>query len=163
MKVLMIDVYGTGVDFCVRAQEAGHEVKHFLVPGKRPNIGAGLTSRVKDWRSWMTWADLIMCTASAKYGWELEPYYEKGFPIFGANQAAARWELDRCEGQSILEAHGIQVLPYTRFSGYDDAIATIKARGDEFACKPIGDADRALSYVGKGPDDLVAMMKRAKK
>lgn len=163
MKVLVIDVYGTGVDYCVRAQEAGHDVKHFLAPGKRPNIGAGLTNRVKDWRQWMAWADLIVCTASAKYGWEMETYYEKGFPIFGANQACAEWELDRCVGQNILESHGAQVLPYSRFSNYDDAIAHIKASNGEFACKPIGDADRALSYVGKGPDDLVAMMKRAKK
>lgn len=163
MKILMIDVYGTGVDFCVRSQAAGHDVKHYLSPGKRPNIGAGLTNRVKNWRQWMRWADLIMCTASAKYGWEMEDYYAKGYPIFGANKAAAAWELDRCVGQQVLEDHGIKVLPYTRFSSYDDAIAHIKSSNGEFACKPIGDADRALSYVGKGPDDLVAMMKRAQK
>jgi phosphoribosylamine--glycine ligase len=161
MKVLVIDVYGTGVDFCVRAQWEGHDVKHFVSPGKRPNIGKGLTHRVNDWRSHMRWADLIVCTASAKYGWEMEDYYEKGFPIFGANEDCAKWELDRCVGQSILEQHGIACLPYRRFDSYPEAIAHVRSTGGEFACKPIGDADRALSYVGKGPADMVSQLERA--
>jgi phosphoribosylamine---glycine ligase len=163
MKVLVIDVYGVGVDYCLRAQWAGHDVKHYLAPGKRPNIGKGLTHRVESYEPWMRWADLIVCTASAKYGSVLEQYYAKGYPIFGANKAAAEWELDRCVGQQVLEDHGIKVLPYSRFSSYDDAIAYVHQSAGDFVCKPIGDADRALSYVGKGPDDLKAMMKRAKR
>lgn len=163
MKVLVIDVYGVAVDFCVRAQWAGHDVKHYLTPGKRPNIGKGLTHRVKDWRQWMRWADLIVCTASAKYGWEMEDYYEKGFPIFGANEDSAKLELDRCVGMEFLESHGIECAPYHRFSSYDDARNFIRDSRGTFACKPIGDADRSLSYVSKGPDDLLSMMKRAER
>jgi len=163
MKILMIDVYGTGTDFCLRCQWTGHDVRHFLSPGKRPNIGKGLTHRVKDWRQWMRWADLIVCTASARYGWELEEYYEKGFPIFGANEDCAKWELDRCVGQSILEQHGTPCLPYRRFETYPEAIAHVRSTGGTFACKPIGDADRALSYVSKGPDDLVSQLENAQR
>ena len=163
MKVLVIDVYGTGVDFCVRAQWAGHEVKHYLSPGKRPNIGKGLTTKVMDWRKWMRWADLIVCTASAKYGWELEDYYEKGFPIFGANEDSAKLELDRCVGMEFLQSHGIDCAPYHRFSKYDDAREFVRATNGSYACKPIGDADRSLSYVASGPDDMLTMMKRAER
>lgn len=160
MKVLLIDTYGVGVDFAVRAQWAGHDVKHFLAPGKYERIGQGLTHRVKDWRQWMKWADLIVCTASAKYGWEMERYYEMGYPIFGANEDSAKLELDRCVGMELLQSHGIDVLPYTRFSKYADALAHVRATNGSFACKPIGDADRALSYVASGPDDMCAMMRR---
>jgi phosphoribosylamine--glycine ligase len=163
MKLLVIDVYGTGVDLCLRAQWAGHQVKHFLSPSKRPSIGKGLTTRVQDWRQHMRWADLIVCTASAKYAWELEDWYEKGFPIFGANEDSAAWELDRCVGMEVLQAHGIECLPYRRFENYDDAISYVKATNGSYVCKPIGDADRALSYVGKGSADMVSQLNRAKK
>jgi phosphoribosylamine--glycine ligase len=160
MKVLVIDTYGVAVDFCVRAQWAGHDVKHFLSPGKYPDIGKGLTTRVKNWRDHMKWADLIVCTASAKYGWEMEDYYEAGYPIFGANEDCAKLELDRCVGMEMLSNHGIDVLPYTRFSSYDDALRHVRATGGSFACKPIGDAERCLSYVASGPDDMCAMIRR---
>lgn len=163
MRVLVIDVYGVGVDFCVRAQWAGHEVKHYLAPGKYPRTGQGLTHRIADWRNHMKWADLIVCTASAKYSWELEKYYETGYPIFGANTASASLELDRCVGMDFLKAHGIEVLPYTRFDSYRDAIAHVRSTCGAFACKPIGDADRALSYVASGPDDMIFMLERAAK
>lgn len=163
MKVLCIDVYGVGVDFCLRAQAAGHDVKHYLAPGKRPNIGRGLTHRVGDWRDHMKWADLILCTASSKYAWEMEDYYEKGYPIFGANEDSAKWELDRVVGMSILEQHGVECLPYHRFENYSDAIEFVRKTGGIFACKPIGDADRSLSYVSKGPDDMVSQLVRAKR
>lgn len=163
MKVLVIDTYGVAVDFCLRAQWADHDVRHFLSPGKYPDIGKGLTHRVKDWRQWMKWADLIVCTASAKYGWEMESYYETGYPIFGANEDSAKLELDRCVGMELLAAHGITTLPYTRFSRYSDALAHVHSSRGTFACKPIGDADRALSYVASGPDDMKAMMRRSLK
>lgn len=108
----------------------------------------------------MKWADLIVCTASAKYIAEMERYYEMGYPIFGANEDSARLELDRCVGMELLSNHGIDVLPYTRFSKYADALAHVRGTNGSFACKPIGDADRALSYVASGPDDMCAMMRR---
>jgi phosphoribosylamine--glycine ligase len=160
MKVLVIDVYGVAVDFCLRAQWAGHDVKHYLAPGKYPDIGKGLTTRVKNWRDHMKWADLIVCTASAKYGWEIEDYYEAGYPIFGANEDCAALELDRCVGMEMLTNHGIDVLPYTRFSSYRDAVAHVRASNGSYACKPIGDAERCLSYVASGPDDMCAMIRR---
>jgi phosphoribosylamine---glycine ligase len=164
MKILVIDVYGVGVDYCLRAQWAGHDVRHFLTPNsKYPDIGKGLTIRVQDWRKWMKWADLIVCTASAKYAADLEPYYEMGYPIFGANKGSAALELDRCVGMELLQAHGIETLPYTRFSKYEDALAHVRATNGSYACKPIGDADRSLSYVASGPDDMCTMMKRAQR
>lgn len=163
MKVLVIDVYGVAVDFCLRCQWAGHDVRHYLAPGKRPNIGRGLTHRVSDWRQHMKWADLILCTASAKYGWELEDYYDEGYPIFGANQDCAKLELDRVVGMELLEQHGVDVVPYQRFDRYADAIDHVRKTCGNFVCKPIGDADRALSYVSKGPDDMVSQLNRALK
>jgi len=164
MKVLVIDSYGVGVDFCLRAQWAGHDVKHFLTPNsKYPRIGQGLTHRVSNWRDHMKWADIIVMTCSAKYGAELEQYFKAGYPIFGANQASAEWELDRTVGQDILSSHGAQILPYTRFSSYKDAMLHVKATNDSYACKPIGDADRSLSYVASGPDDMLSMMHRAQR
>jgi phosphoribosylamine---glycine ligase len=167
MKLLLIDIDRAGVDIALRAQWAGHEVKHYIAPrqGKalRPNVGRGLTRQVKDWREHMKWADLILTTGSSMYSAELEDYYSNGYPIFGSNQDAAKWELDRCVGMEMFEHHGIPVPSYRKFEDYDTAIAHIKSTGESFVCKPLGMADRALSYVGKGPSDLVAQLSRMKR
>lgn len=163
MKVLVIDIHGSAVDFCLRAQWAGHDVRHYLAPSKRPNIGRGLTTRVEDWRKHMKWADLILMTSSVKYAWELEDYFEAGYPIFGSNEDSAKWELDRVVGMEVLDRHGIDVPSYRKFTDFDSAIQHVKTTEQSFVMKPIGEADRSLSYVGKGPADLVSQLKRAKK
>ncbi len=163
MRILLIDIDRSAVDFGLRCQWAGHEVRHFQSPSKRPNVGKGLTTRVKDWRSHMDWADLILTTGSAKYGWEMEDYYEKHYPIFGSNEDAARWELDRCVGMDVLQQHGIDVPEYVKFDNFDDAIAHVKRTGESYVMKPVGEADRALSYVGKGAEDLISQLHRAKR
>ena len=161
MKILVIDPTGAGLDFSLRCQWAGHEVRHFYSPSKRPNVGRGLITRVKDWRQHMKWADFILTTGSDKYAWELEDYYDAGYPIIGAHKDCAKWELDRVVGMEILQQHGIDVVPYQRFDSYDDAIAHVKRTEGVYVCKPIGEADRSLSYVSKGPDDMVSQLKRA--
>lgn len=163
MKLLVIDIDRSGVDICLRAQWAGHDVRHYIAPSKRPNVGRGLTTRVADWRKHMDWADLILTTGSAKYGWEMEDYYEAGYPIFGSNEDSAEWELDRCVGMEILRKHGIDCPGYRKFDDFDTAIAHVRATKASYVCKPVGEANRALSYVGKGCDDMVSQLRRAKR
>lgn len=166
MKVLLIDCCGSFVDFGLRCLQWGHEVKHFLGPGKngdRLKIGDGLLERVNDFTKWMRWADVILLDDNTKYLAMLEPYRKYGYPIVGASREAADWELDRTIGQSIFKSAGGEIMPHKTFTDYDAAERHVMQTMKRYVSKPSGDADKALSYVSKSPADMVYMLRHWKK
>lgn len=166
MKLLVIDSE-LALPFALRAQEAGHDVKYWLPPnrdGSPCHIGDGLVTKVREWKPWMKWADLIVTTGNAKYAWALDPFYDKGFPIIGADRRAAALELDRKVGMDFLEACGIPCPPFEIFDSIDKAISHVKLTGQTYVCKQWGgDDDKSMSYVSSSPADMVFMLERWKK
>lgn len=166
MKILLIDATSSMLDFALRCEAAGHEVRVFMGPtkrGDRSTVGDGLLQKVSDYRPSMKWADFIMISDNAKYIHELEGYRNRGFPLFGPNDECTAWELDRDCGQRVLEAAGIAVIPSHCFSNYDEAEAFVRGTLKRYVSKPSGDADKALSYVSKGPADLCFMLQHWKR
>lgn len=165
MKILIIDIGGTGVDYALRFQNYGHDVKLFFAPRRHTNVGRGLVSHVKDWRAWMDWADMIVMTDINKYVDDLQEYFDKGYPIFGTNKNAMQLETDRELGQDVIEHCGLQIIPYTKFEDIDEAIQHVIKAGDDtrFVSKPCGDGGTAMSYVSKSASDMVYMLERWKK
>lgn len=165
MKILVIDQLGLSLDFCMRCENAGHDVKLYMAPaktGKRKKIGDGMVSKVVNWKAYMTWADLIVTTDNSSLMEELEPYQKKGFPIFGCNAKGAKIELDRQVGQDLFSHVGMKVMSGLHFDNYDKAINYVKKKMKRFVSKPDGDVDKALSYVSKSPRDMVMMLERWK-
>ena len=166
MKVLIIDPDKVGLDLALCAQDAGHKVRLWLSAERgacRSQVGDGLVERVEEWQPSMRWADLIILTDCSKYQAALRPFFNRGFPIFGANEETSELELDRAKGQEILEAHGIETLPYVTFSNFDKAIAFAKKADRAYVVKPWGGtSDKALTYVSSGPADLVFKLERWK-
>jgi phosphoribosylamine--glycine ligase len=166
MKILIIDAGGTCLDFALRAKSFGHEVKAFIrnnKDGSRCEVGDGLIQRVPHWEAHMNWADLIFCTDNTYYIHPLERYRDQGFPIIGPSIDTNRWEQDREYGAKILEKAGIKTIPSQKFSNYDEAIRYVLQTNKRYVSKPIGDGDKALSYVSKSPADLVFMLQKWKK
>jgi phosphoribosylamine--glycine ligase len=166
MKILLIDASSSFLDFALRCTAEGHEVRVFMGPdkeGNRSKVGDGLLTKVTDWNPSMRWADLIMVSDNAKYITALESYRRRGFPIFGPNLATTNWELERGTGQRILAEAGIEVIPSTQFTSYDEAAAFVRKTKGRYVSKPSGDADKALSYVSKGMDDMLFMLGHWKK
>lgn len=163
MKILIIDQDLVGLPFALACQEAKHDVRLWqpLDKGRESCIGDGLVEKVKSWETSMKWADLIVMTDNSKYGAQIEPYFKKGFPIFGCNQKAALLELDREVGLKVLETSGIETLPFETFESYSKAIDYVKKTGATYVCKPWGgNPDKSLSYVSKGPADMVYKLQR---
>lgn len=162
MKILIIDAIASSVDFAMRCEASGHEVRVYMGPdpkGLRHPAGDGLITKIPDWRPSMKWADLIFLTDNAKYVTDLEPYRKDGYPIFGCNVECAKWELQRDAGVRVLESAQIPVIPSILFKNYDEAIAHLDANPlTRYVSKPLGDADRALSYVSKSSRDLKFML-----
>jgi phosphoribosylamine--glycine ligase len=64
---------------------------------------------------------------------------------------------------NIFTEHSIDVPAWKEFDDYDQAIHYVKRQHKAFVSKPSGEADKALSYVSKGPADMVFMLERWKK
>jgi phosphoribosylamine--glycine ligase len=165
MKILLIDPAGAFVDFALKCQQHGHEVKQWIrkVPGHDDSkIGQGLIPRVYNWTIHMDWADIIVLSDNAYEMRELEKYHKKGYPILGANDLTSDLELDRGFGQRILEKAGLDVIPSQTFKDYNEAIEHVKNNPVRYVSKPSGDADKALSYVSKSAADMIYMLERWK-
>ena len=165
MKVLLIDPAGAFVDFALKCQNAGHEVKQWIrkVPGHDDSkIGQGLVPRVYNWRLYMNWADIIVLSDNAYENRDLEKYFKQGYPILGANDLMSNLELNRGFGQDILKKAGLDIIPSVTFKEYNEAIDYVKNKPIRYVSKPSGDADKALSYVSKSAADMLFMLERWK-
>ena len=150
----------------MRAQRAGHTVKFFLRDydrEKRP-VGKGLIDLVPDWHPWIRWADLVLLSSNDLYMVEMDRWRAEGVPIIGGGVESASWEHDRAKGMKVFRRAGIPVPDYREFTSYDDAISYVRRRKCAFASKPSGNCDdKSLSYVAKGPADLLFMLERWKR
>ena len=160
MKILVVDANALALDFCLRAIAVGHEVKWFIRDRGRSerDIGKGLVPKVNDWAAHMRWADLIFVPDNAAYMQQLQWYHDKGFPVYGATEATAKWELERNTGMDVLKAAGVRVVDGVPFSSFQKAAEYVKRTDARYVCKPDGDVDKALTYVAKSPEDMVYML-----
>lgn len=167
MKILIIDAGGNGcLDFALRCQVAGHQVKTFIrhhKDGSRNESGDGIIERVSEWEKYINWADLVFCTDNLFYIHGLEKYRDKGYPIFGPSIDTTKWEQDRTHGAAVMDKAGIRTIPSQSFSKYDEAIKYVMDNPKRYVSKPIGDGAKALSYVSKHAADMVYMLQYWKK
>lgn len=160
MKILVVDANALALDYCLRAIAVGHEVKWFIRDRGRSerDIGKGLVPKVNDWAAHMRWADLIFVPDNAAYMQQLQWYHDKGFPVYGATEATAKWELERNTGMDVLKAAGVRVVDGIPFNSFQKAAEYVKRTDARYVCKPDGDVDKALTYVAKSPEDMVYML-----
>lgn len=161
MKILLIDATHSFLDFALRCEADGHEVRVFMGPnkdGSRSTVGDGLLTKVSKWETQMDWAELVFTSDNVKYIKALDSYRARGYPLLCPSDYCADWELDRDCGQGILSAAGIECIPSHTFTDYDDASVFVRGTMKRYVSKPSGDADKALSYVSKGPHDMCYML-----
>lgn len=166
MRVLVIDPKGYALDFAMRCKAHGHDVRMFVQSGLRgEDIGRGFVEITRDWRGWLRWADLIFLADNIRLLPEIDQFRRDNphATVISATEESARLELERDAGQALFDRCGIKTLPYKTFTDYDAAIAYVIRQDRRFVSKPIGDADKAMSYVAKSPEDLVYMLQRWKK
>ena len=165
MRILCIDKNASALDWCLRCQEAGHEVRLFIKNDpKYGSIGEGLITKVKDFQPWLKWANLIVAYDNCLYIKALDDF-RRSMPCYvvAPTEETTDWELDRIKGMKVLNDHGIDTPPYRGFNDYDEAIKYVAKEGKRFVSKPSGEADKALSYCAKSPDDMISQLMRWKK
>jgi phosphoribosylamine---glycine ligase len=167
MNVFLIDPTASFLDFALRAEAQGHDVRVFMGPDKRGDrtpVGDGLLHKIDDIQKGARWADLILASDNAKYVRDLQGLHDRGFPVFAPNAECTTWELDRSKGQKVLMDAGIECLPCIEFTNYEVAKAHQLANKDKrYVSKPSADVDKALSYVSKSFKDMCFMLDYWKK
>lgn len=166
MKVLFLDPFGDALDLALRSKACGHDVRMYLGPEKNyALIGKGLLERVRDFGPSMRWADFVFLADNTKHLDRIDAFRREypETPIFGPTKETAAWEVDRLKGMNVLERHGIPVPPTQLCTSYEQAVAYVKKRDTRLVCKPCGDADKALSYCSKSPEDLLFMLSKWRK
>ncbi len=165
MKLLVIDTWSNALDLCMRAQEWGHEVIWFdqnRKDGAHRMSGRGIIPKLVDFeqlrKKWIGWADLIYLPDNTAYLDLLEPYRKIGYPIYGCNVAASDWELDREIGKNVFKAAGLQTIPGKEFNDFAEAAKFVEKNQTWTVCKPSGDANKVLSYVGDDAASLIYML-----
>lgn len=165
MKVLLIDQDGVGLSFVLRATAAGHDVKWFIKPrsSNSPEIGNGFkgVTKIDNWVSHVSWADLILCTSNDDYIERLEFFRKRGYPVFAPSVASTKLEVSRTTGMKLLEKVGIECVPYQTFKTMAEAEKHVLKTEERYVFKTLGDnEDKSLTYVSKSPADLIAWMRR---
>lgn len=166
MKLLIIDPYGDGLDFAMRSQKDGHDVRLFIRDTEKCKYtGKDLINVVRDYRPWMRWADLVFVTDNCLYLTDLDRWRKEGIKIIAPTVEAAEWETNRSTGMKVMAAAGIEIPTYKEFKDYDAAIAYVKREDRRFVSKVIdgGITDKSLSYCSKTPEDMIYMLQRWKK
>lgn len=166
MRLLIVDPQGNGLDFAMRCQRDGHDVRLAVkLTEKTKNIGKGLVQVASDYRPWARWADVIFCTDNMLYMHDLQRFRDEGAKVVGPTVEAAQWEINRSTGMQIFKKAGVDTPGYREFRDYDSAIAYVKREDRRFVSKIIDGSfnDKALSYCAKTPEDMVYMLQRWKK
>jgi len=166
MRLLIVDPQGNGLDFALRAQRAGHDVRLFIRQTEKTRyIGRGLVNVVDAYEPWVRWANLVFMTDNTKYTYDLDKRWRaEGVKVVGASVDTAQWEIDRTYGMGIFKKAGIELPPYKEFSDYDKAISFVKREDRRYVSKPCGEVeDKSLSYCSKSPVDMVYMLQRWKR
>lgn len=166
LRILVIDIDGVSLDFCLRCLEWGHEVKLFIRKDPkdgRSQVGDGMVEKVPHWEPHLNWSDLIVITGNDYYLHGLE-HIRKHYPVFGPPLDGMRLELDREYGMKVLESCGIEVPEFHVFSSYEKAEQFVRKDPRRWVSKPTNDRDsnavKSMSYVSKNPADMVYMLQR---
>lgn len=165
MRILVIDKFGSSLNWTRRCIADGHKVKWYVpADDKVALVGKGIVERVADPREWYRWADLIFFTDNTKWLHEADAWRANGWPVISAGVEGAKWEVLRDVGQKVFKDAGIKVADSKMFTTYDPAIAYVKREMRRFVSKPCGDEEnKALSYCSKSPADMVYMLERWKR
>lgn len=166
MRCLLVDQEALGLDFALRLAAEGHEVRWFRYTKRAIRDGEGFDGIkiVDDWRPHMAWAKdgLIWCSGNFRYLHELDRYRtDFGYKVFAPTVASARLEIERSAGMEAMRAAGMDLPPYQIFDGLAETEAFARKSDRAWVFKPMGDTDdKALTYVGKDPADLVGWLRR---
>src|SRR6266852_3540419 len=127
MRLLIVDPFGEALDFAMRCQKDGHDVRLGIkLDEKTKNIGKGLAEVTADYQKWMRWADIVFMADNTLYTHDLDKWRQQGLKIVGSTIASAEWETNRSVRMKVFQKAGITTASCKEFRSFDDAITYVK-------------------------------------
>jgi phosphoribosylamine--glycine ligase len=151
-NILLISRWGETLDLALAMQNEGHSIKFFIQEKECKEIGDGFIPKIKNWKSQIKWADLVIFDYTG-YSKEAELLKAEGKLVFGGSHYTDKLELDRNFGNDELKKHKIKTLPSKEFATFEDAITYIKAHPDAYVIKPSGETQELKQLLFVGNDD----------
>jgi phosphoribosylamine---glycine ligase len=165
-KFLFVSYIGLAVDLAWQVKKEGHDVKFFLHYSDE-GIGSGFFPIVKNWKSEVAWADVIVFDDVEGMGKYAKRLRSQGKLVFGGTPYTDRLEDDRSFGQDEMKLRDIPILSYQIFNDFDEGIKYVRENPGAYVIKPSGPAPdyKGLLFVGQDEDgsDVVRMLETYKR
>lgn len=163
MKFFMMSKCGEGLGLLEQIQAEGNSCRAYISELEYYSAYDGI---IKKEKTCNPEKDEIVIFDSSGHGKEADEYKKRGIKVFGASEFADKLENHRGFGLDFMKKNGIQVPASFRFSKkqFDPAFRFIEDNpNSRYVFKPSGDLPSRLTYVGKGPEDLICYMSYVQK
>ena len=167
LKFLFVSIDSLMPDVIWQVVKEGHLAKLYIENEKDRDIGWGFFPIIKEWRSQIDWADVIVFDDVLGQGTMAQELRSRGKYVIGGTPYTDKLEDNRSFGQEQLKEHGISIIPYQNFTSFDQAVDFVKQHPNKYVIKPSGDAQniKHLLFVGEEEDgsDVIRILEAYKK
>ena len=164
---LFVSLTGLISDIAWQVSKEGHEVRYFIGDTKERDIGDGFVAKSKDWEKDVDWADILIFDDTLGQGEKAQALRKQGKKVIGGTSYTDRLEDDRSFGQEELKKAGVNIIPYSEFVSFDDAVEHVTQNPGRYVIKPSGEAQNVKRrlFVGEEDDgqDVTRMLEAYKK
>src|ERR1700685_468506 len=164
---LFVSLTGLISDIAWQISKEGHEVRYFIADKKERDIADGFVAKSKDWEKDKDWADIFVFDDTLGQGPKAQALRAQGKKVIGGTTYGDRLEDDRSFGQEELKKAGVNIIPYTEFESFDDAVEHVTQNPGRYVIKPSGEAQNVKRrlFVGEEDDgqDVIRMLEAYKK
>jgi phosphoribosylamine--glycine ligase len=152
---LFVSLTGLISDIAWQVAKEGHEVRYLIGDKKERDIADGFVAKSKDWQKEkeVDWADIIIFDDTLGQGEKAQAVRTQGKKVIGGTPYSDRLEDDRSFGQEELKKAGVNIIPYTDFTSFDDAIAYVEQNPARYVIKPSGEAQNVKRRLFVGAED----------
>ncbi len=153
-KFLFITIDALCGDLAWQIRKEGHEVKFYTKAESDKEVGDGFFTKVDDWESEVSWADVIIFDDVLGQGTIARKLRRKGKYVIGGTPYTDRLEDNRSFGQEQLKKFKVPIIPYRTFRSFSEAIKFVKHNPNRYVIKPSGEAQnlKGLLFVGEEDD-----------
>ena len=165
-KFLIVSLESLSGDLAWQLMKEGNSVKCCIKSQSDADVYNGFIEKVDKWEDYKDWADVIIFD-DVEFGEIAEDLRKKGKKVIGGTIYTDKLEMDREFGQMEMKKYGINILPQSQFSDYDQAIEYIKNNPDRYVFKPSGNvasSGKGLSFLGEEDDgkDIITLLEQNK-
>lgn len=157
MKYFIHSLSGAGTGLAVRLKEEGNDVQIYVKkPYARKSL-TGIVDHAKSVEEALSKKPDVVIFDMSEDGKLADKMRGRGLKVIGAGDLCDLLELDRSFGMKIAKKVGIPVPEFHVFqkTEIDKAMEMIFDTGKRYVLKPHGNMNLDMTYVAKGPEDMI--------